>query len=197
MEFKSEEQRALFESIQHDLPNFPGQMIYDWLLPFAEDLEWPPGPSMHELNPRTRWAGILRQPIVRWQGVKWSLIEIEPTKLEYSSESLQGIKDMLDGHFGGAPTFLTIMLGDGSKERLLRQVGVLMHYGKFHEPPILLKDRGKHVIVDGSHRMSALSFILTNPGIVEQLKKPETLYTPLALKHQFWVGEPDVDGMWT
>ena len=197
MEFKSDQQKQLFESIQSDLPNFPESIIYNWLLPFAEDLEGPPGPTMYEFKPRTRWAGILRQPIVRWQGVRWSLIEIEPTKIEFSEESWQGMKDMLDGHFGKTPTFLTNMLGEGSKERLLRQLGILMHYGKFHEPPVLLKDRGKCVIVDGTHRMSALSFLLTNPGIVEQLKKPETLYTPLVLEHQFWVGEPDVDGMWT
>ena len=57
--------------IIEDLPNFPVDVIEQFLLPYAEDFGWPPG--KRERDPNNNWKYILRKnDLTYWQKVKWN-----------------------------------------------------------------------------------------------------------------------------
>ena len=48
---------TMFEQIKEDLPNFPDEVIVDWLLPFAMTDGWPP-------RRMSRWENLLPHDLV-------------------------------------------------------------------------------------------------------------------------------------
>ncbi|WP_422422356.1 hypothetical protein [Pseudomonas sp. GZD-222] len=196
MEFESQEQQDLFGAIQQALPNFPPDIVYHWLLPFAQDIGWPPGPNDLKFHKETRWSGILRWPIQFWQAVQWELVKADTQTLKFSRESLNGFQDMVSGHAYGRQTLLTIFLGENSKKRFFTQVFSLFSNGTFEQPPVLLKKGEWLDVVDGTHRMSAMVLVMSDPRWrrIHEAKYPSA---PLSNAHNFWIGTPPVDALWT
>ncbi|ESX54720.1 hypothetical protein X760_27750 [Mesorhizobium sp. LSHC422A00] len=62
------------QAIKDSLPEWPDDVIEQWLLPFAKDLGWPPPVPLGE----HRWHYILaKKPLSWWQGLKWELRDID------------------------------------------------------------------------------------------------------------------------
>lgn len=148
-----------FDLIKRDLPNFPDDVIRDWLLPYAEEIGWPPTHS--------RWRGILSQrPLPFWTSVTWSQQDLDLSTLPYSEpalEALNGLKDAVtsdqENEFArGIPNF---------KVRIKSALQYILEYGNFPRPISILRQNDEHDVVDGNHRMVGwyLSRIF-----VEQLK---------------------------
>ena len=81
----------MFDTIKKDLPNFPNEVIRDWLEPLAkgQGLGWPP-------PEQSRWTKIfLNEPLDFWQNTIWNKEKINPKDLpltEFSTEIISNIK---------------------------------------------------------------------------------------------------------
>ncbi|MCK5085019.1 MAG: hypothetical protein KAQ64_05190, partial [Candidatus Pacebacteria bacterium] len=71
---------TLFEDIKKDLPNFPDEVVWEWLLPCANNYGWPPK--------RKKWEGILLFKAVKfWQVKKWEKQNIDLNRDIFSQET--------------------------------------------------------------------------------------------------------------
>lgn len=188
--FATEAQEQMFNDIRTELPNFPHSLIYHWLLPFAEDIGWPPVFNGDPMAKIARWQSILKKPLSYWSAVVWSLECLNPNQLTFAEKELRGFQDMILGHAYGRQTLLTIFLGESSKRRFFRQVSDLLTMGVFTEPPVII-DNGTHIdLVDGSHRMAALVFVMNDSRVRAAHELRGWPSEPLSETHYFWVGYP-------
>lgn len=120
--FVSPVQERTFNDIRAALPNFPASLIYHWLLPFAEDIGWPPRFDGDPAVENARWRKILQRPLFFWRTVTWRLEHLRPNQLSFTREALRDFHDMVKGHACGQPTLLTVLMGEGSRRRFFQQV---------------------------------------------------------------------------
>ena len=72
---------TVFQKIKTDLPNFPEEVIKDWIEPFAKKYGWPPSGA--------DWQGVLfGKSFEFWKTVTWEKKNLDLTKLTYSSDTL-------------------------------------------------------------------------------------------------------------
>lgn len=188
--FATEAQEQMFNDIRKELPNFPESLIYHWLLPLAEDIGWPPVFNADPTMKIARWQSILKKPLRYWCAVVWKLEYLRPDQLTFTEKELRDLHEMILGHAYCQQTLLTIFLGDSSKGRFFRQVGDLLKLGGFTEPPVIVKTGAQIHLVDGSHRMAALIFVM-NDSIIRDAHELHGLpYESLSETHAFWVGYP-------
>lgn len=194
--FATTEQQRLFEIICVDLPNFPLALVYHWLLPFAEELGWPPDYSSHDTE-HLRWRRILKRPIISWARVQWKLESLDVLAIPFPDSALLGFQDMTLGHAFGQQNLQTLFLGESSKTRFWRQVINILNTGSFLEPPAIVWVEGKAVPVDGNHRLAALYFVMNAPQARSTHERHGHRSQPLAERHQFWVGDAPAGDMWS
>lgn len=188
--FASSKQQELFKKIQADFPNFPANLIYHWLLPFADadELGWPPDFDSDEAKDY-RWKNILKYQLCDWRTVSWELQELDPVTLQFSESSLKGFHDLLL-HGMGKPTMLGLFLGESSVKRFWQQVYAILSIGSYYEPPALLRLNDKLECVDGNHRMAAMSLVLSAPEVRFAHERNGWESVPLSKTHRFWIGTP-------
>nr|WP_247722809.1 hypothetical protein [Pseudomonas chengduensis] len=196
--FASDEQRALVDRMQADLPNFPPRLIYHWLLPFADvdKLPWPPDLTRQDCG-HDRWKGILRRPLCEWRQVRWSFEMLDANQLPFADSSLNGFHELVAGHAYGIKTRMVIFLGESSPRRFWQQVYDIAATGSYLEPPAVIWAGDKLVCLDGNHRLSALSLMLSDPNVRRAHERKWGASCPLDEKHAFWVGKVAVDEKWT
>src|SRR5450830_780218 len=90
--FASPAQEQIFNDIRFVLPNFPEQLIYHWLLPFAEDIGWPPDLDASPMAKIARWRGILQRPLSFWRAVTWSLELLFLDDLASTEKAMRGFR---------------------------------------------------------------------------------------------------------
>jgi hypothetical protein len=188
--FATEAQEQMFNDIRRELPNFPESLIYHWLLPFAEDIGWPPVFNADPTMKIARWQSILKKPLHYWCTVVWKLEYLRPDQLTFTEKELRDLHDMILGHAYGQQTLLTIFLGESSKGRFFRQVGDLLKLGGFTEPPVIVNTGAQIHLVDGSHRMAALIFVMNDSRVRDAHELRGLPYESLSETHAFWVGYP-------
>ncbi len=74
--------QELKTQIIKDLPNFPEDVVEQFLLPFAEKLGWPPGGCQND--PSNRWKYLLlSNDLDYWRQLKWNkkTLKLTPHKL--------------------------------------------------------------------------------------------------------------------
>jgi hypothetical protein len=136
----------MIEKIKIDLPNFPDEVIRDWLAPYAERIGWLP----EEKN----WNGILfDRPLTFWQQIVWSKKKIDLNKVKYSVVSEKLFAEMKNAHLNKVEN--CYYRNVGSKDRYVKSLKYLMSTGKFPRPICLLKEEEFYSVVDGNHRMVA------------------------------------------
>lgn len=138
----------MFDTIKKDLPNFPDEVIRDWLEPFAKGLGWPPTKNVG-------WVEILIEPLHFWQNTAWNKEKINPKDLpltEFSTEIIKNIREFYD--LGIWNLAMHIMGRDG-QQKYINSIKYIIEHGIFRNPIILLKRKGGYDIVDGNHRFLA------------------------------------------
>ena len=61
--------------LQADLPNFPTELLSEWLLPYANTEGWPPAPRAGD-DPQGRCRYLIRKKSLDyWKTVAWRSIE--------------------------------------------------------------------------------------------------------------------------
>lgn len=187
--FDTQAQRELFNRICADLNSFPPELVYHWLLPFADadELGWPPPEGDSDEARESRWRRILKYGVGSWRRVTWELQELDANTIPFTDEGLRGFRD-LALHGQGVPTLLGAFMGESSKRRFWEQVMIILGSGSFAQPPALLWVGDKLECVDGNHRLAALCLILSAPAVRDAFERKTGSSVPLASAHQFWVG---------
>lgn len=139
----------MFYAIKKDFPNFPEEVISQWLEPFAIDLGWPP---RHQ-----RWKNIFGSPILFWKTVKWKRKEIRFEAIELTRSSRSAIDGMYQGfYFNIENDYKRSMFSDDvGKRRYGRIIEYLLKQGKLPRPLVLLEKESQYEIVDGNRRYLA------------------------------------------
>lgn len=149
---------ATLADIKAVLPNWPNEVINEWLLYFANDIGWPPAEPLG----KDRWGGILGgRPLSWWADVTW--------KQEQTDCSFAKLSKASQGRVQSIITDVTNKTADEvTTRRHNHALKYLMDNGVFpnHVLAMCASD-GLH-FVDGHHRMAAFSGLQRMPDAVLQ-----------------------------
>ena len=183
-------------AIKSALPNFPDEVIREWMLPYTRICGWPPCERPCAADRRKslqcgRWKGIFAgEDLGFWSGVAWNNIELDLDARQLCPFSLKNIVSIISIGTGIKPpaagslySELFLESSPETKERFLNSAKYLGKHGTFPAPPTLLRKPDALSIVDGNHRIAAyiyLRAISQGAGAqVKQLNGPQ----------KYWVGE--------
>lgn len=155
------------------LPNFPDEVLADWLLPYAKSEGWPPAPSESE-KPLKRWRYLLRnQPLSYWRSLRWEKVERHVSISELNRESQEIMVHMVLGALKDQINLYSSSIPD-LKERFSRIVAYIKEHGVLPRPPALIREPTGLGILDGNHRMAAYlycyGYFTIDPGTELMLK---------------------------
>ncbi|VXB07034.1 conserved hypothetical protein [Luteimonas sp. 9C] len=159
------------------LPNFPDEILEDWLLPYAISEGWPP--FGEDGAPRgSRWPYLLeKKPQDYWTSTNWSLHHGHIALDELDPRTQESIAQMILAAAKGEENLYSASIPD-LKERFDRILSHLTSKGTLPGAPTLLKHDDGYRVVDGNHRIAAYSFywhLAKARGLVVQPQR-------------FWVG---------
>jgi len=131
---------------------------------------WPPvGPA---------WLGALRyKPFGLWQQLEWEKRMVGLDLDRFTSGARHIIHGLIQANFMGRHNVYSRTLGD-SKERMAKILEYVRTRRSLPGALILLEDSGSYEIVDGSHRLAVLFFVLAD-GQTKDL---------LETDHEAWCG---------
>lgn len=143
-----------FEIIKKDLPNFPDEVIRDWVEPYYEKHGWPP---------KDTWNGVLfNENFEFWKEVEWKKESLDLTGIKYSNEWLKVFNDLYNAYTQKNinDTFFGRELGEKGKTRWLSALLYILETGFFPKPICLLFKNNEFSVVDGNHRFLAWRTLL-------------------------------------
>jgi hypothetical protein len=137
-----------------DLPEWPRDVIDQWLLPYAESEGWPPA-LLHSTIPENRWRFLLGgRSVQHFQRLRWHLRQEVVTAIEFCPSAQGVVGQMPAGAFLGATNAYTTGLPRlrVGIEAALSQLAA----GQLLRRPILEQHSGGLAVLDGYHRLCAL-----------------------------------------
>ena len=135
-------------AIKRDLPNFPDQVIEQWLDPLAETDGWPP------IAPR--WKHLLGETALDyWRGFSWHLREVAFESIGLALEAESRIAGLIGAYLHGAQNAYALALGAEGKKRFEFQFDYLTRHSQLILPPVLVESASGFQIMDGYHRIAA------------------------------------------
>lgn len=143
----------MIEELKKTLPNFPEEVLEEWLLPYAKTEGWPPfGRAGLPVGPR--WPYLLgKKPLPYWLGLQWSehLMHVEPERL--TPQCTDSIAQMMLAAFMGEMNMYSQQIPD-----MLPRIERILSYVKSNQalpkPPALIATDAGFKVVDGNHRMA-------------------------------------------
>jgi len=137
----------MIEKIKKDLPNFPAEIIKDWLLFYANDIGWPPD---HE-----RWQGILFCKTLQfWQSVSWNKQDLNLSEVLFSRKTNEIFEGLKEAYVYNKENFFSKNNPSGER-RYLNAFKYIIQEGQFPKPICILRENDQYSIVDGNHRYTA------------------------------------------
>jgi hypothetical protein len=144
----------MIETLKRDLPNFPPEVLSEWLEPYAKSEGWPPAHNYEQL-PHGRWAYLLcLQPLNYWRALQWRKVELHVSIHDLSKSDQEKVVAMVLAAVAGQSNIYSISIPN-LKERFFSVVAYLAEHGSLPKPPVIIKDAQGLNIVDGHHRMAA------------------------------------------
>ena len=155
---------SYYPKIAADLPNFPEELIQDWIMRHGPN-EWPPTFDKWE-EPQGEWRRVLVYgPLDWWRQVQWvrEAIPLDSKRPEgwlnvSEADALRYAYEKRMDHPDGFP--------EGESERVKYHVGFILEHGRMNGAPILFRARGRLEPLDGLHRLAAL-FHLQATGAIK------------------------------
>ena len=176
----------IIEQVSEDLPNFPDDVIDQWIGYYAESEGWPP-PSPLE----GRWKGLLaNKDLEYWTSLKWSKEIIYPPSLVLTTQCNRRIQEMISFHAAGVPCAYSEFMGEEAGPRIARLLQYLREIGNLPCAPILVEKDGEHEIIDGNHRVVA--YLLWEQWKDKEIFQKEPVPVTLSREIEFWIGRESV-----
>jgi hypothetical protein len=133
--------------IKKDLPDWPDEIIDDWLLYFANEPDggWPPPEPLGD----HRWAGILGdRPLSWWKAVTWEK-ESVACSLDCLAPKTQAIASQMIAETGSGKA------DPETKRRYQQALQPILDTGAFFKPLVAMKFTEGLLVLDGTHRIGA------------------------------------------
>ena len=140
-----------------DLPNFPEDVVEQFLLPFAEEYGWPPG--KRENDPSNQWKSILRlNDLKYWRQVKWNkkTLKLSPDKL--IPKDIEMVEDLMRANVQGQINMYSITM-PSSKKRFDCICTYLKDEGVYPRTVAIEQMGDRFRIIDGCHRLAAYFYL--------------------------------------
>lgn len=173
-------------ALKETLPNFPAEVLEEWLLPYALSEGWPPAPSGSAAL-SGRWRYLLKnQPLDYWRSMEWSMVERHVSIHDLDSEFQKIMVQMVLGAIQGQFNLYSSQIKDLTP-RFNRIKEHFSQFGTHPKPPALLAEPHGLTIADGNHRMAAYlycyGYFNLDLDASLQLKTKEI--------QSYWVGKPN------
>ena len=166
-----------------DLPNFPVDVVEQFLLPYAEDFGWPPGKREDDLN--NNWKYILRKnDLIYWREVKWNKKTLKLSPHNLLPKDIEIVVNLMQANVQGKTTLFSLAMPK-SKERFDRICSYLKREGMFPKTVAIEQIGDRFRIVDGSHRLSAYFYLR---GWFK-IKDEKVLCLNVKEEQDYWVAE--------
>ncbi|MBU1181670.1 MAG: ParB N-terminal domain-containing protein [Proteobacteria bacterium] len=135
--------------IKDTLPNFPDEVIRDWLLQYAKAYGWPPELDVDGV-PSNGWKLLLdSRPLSFFQMLDWKKECKHIPINEIAIKSQEALCMIFDSVISKRQNILN------SKRRFENIVSNIKSNGLIPKVPALLFDNNKYFILDGNHRLAA------------------------------------------
>jgi hypothetical protein len=163
--------------IKKDLPEWPDDVIEQWLLYFANepDCGWP---SPEPLGDH-RWAGLLGgKPLSWWKQVTWKKVTTRCGLDDLASKAKADVSDIVTKFNAG-------QADAGTKKRVARTWIYIRDNGTFPRLLVTMQRADGMSLIDGSHRMAAFVLFqsLSDAALAKiNVKRP-------SVNQAVWLGE--------
>ena len=166
------------------LPNFPNEVLEEWLLPYAMSEGWPPAHSAHA-SPFGRWRYLLsNRPLDYWCSISWKKCERHVSIRDLDPKYQDIMVQMIFAAVQGQSNLYSELIPDLTP-RFNRIKDYFAEHGIFPKPPTLLLGPGGLAIADGNHRMAVYlycyGYLKLELDIKLQLRTNEL--------QSYWIGE--------
>lgn len=142
------------DKCKKDLPNFPEEIITDWLATYVQSEGWPPCES-NNIVPNNRWKYLLgNRPVNYWQNIQWTKQKLQIDEIKFTPESESTIAYLIEAYIEGKENFYSLELGENGKQRFRSLLMYMAQNRCFPVPPVLVSNRGIMEVVDGNHRIT-------------------------------------------
>ena len=174
-------------AIQSLLPNFPDDIIDQWLLPYATERGWPPQEVHGVLCGDWRYLLGTSTNLAYWKNIFWRSESLDLQINDLDDSSKDSVLQIISSAIYGIDTMMSRSICD-LKERFDRIVSYFAKHGVFPAPPVLTRCNGKYKLMDGNHRIAA--FFYCSGYIKRSPDRDVVLKTQI---HQsYWIGiEPN------
>jgi hypothetical protein len=168
---------VVLADLKATLPNFPDEVLEDWLLPYAKTEGWPPfgplgAPQGH------RWPYLLgKKSLPYWLSLKWSPHETDIAVEALEPKSQESICQMILAAAKDEENLYSASIPD-LKERFVSVLTHLNSTSRLPGAPTLLSTDGGYRVLDGNHRMAAYLFAQMLAADAGQPLMPQ----------RFWIG---------
>lgn len=142
------------EDLKAWLPNFPDEILGDWLMPYAKSEGWPPADHV-DSAPAGRWRYLLGlRTIAELREISWQEehrhISIHELRPDYRDISVE----MTLAAVAKQTNLYSVSIPDLS-ERFNSILAHLRKHGSLPAPPVLLSGHDGLQVLDGNHRLAA------------------------------------------
>jgi hypothetical protein len=164
--------------IKSDLPDWPDDVIEQWLHYFANepDCGWPPPEPLGN----HRWRGLLGgKPLSWWKQVSWKRQKIKCDVPSLTVKARSDVGEIVAQMNAGTAN-------DSTKKRVARSFLYIKDNGEFPHPLITIRKSDGVSLIDGTHRMAAFELVqaLTDAQFVAgNLKRPSREQAVWAATH--------------
>ena len=144
--------------IEKDLPNFPLDIIDQWIVYHAEDRVWPPAATDGEM-PNSDWILLLKEkPLSYWKSIEWKEEKFKIEKNDFDLLDASMIVNIINAYTKGEFNNYSLdpgFYGFQERPRFDTILDYLIENGELPRKPIVLKQENHLEVVDGFHRLAA------------------------------------------
>jgi len=173
---------TIIEQVSEDLPNFPKDVIEQWIGFYAQSEGWPPSDP-----PDGRWSSLLgSRGLSYWQNLSWELETFSPNEIQLTPDSEDLISQIKAVFTLGTQNNYSRFMGQEAKDRFHSIIWYLRNEGTLPCAPVVLKHVEGYEILDGNHRVAA--YQIWQNWKDQPTFQEEPLPVPIIEDVEFWVG---------
>ena len=174
-------------AIRAVFPDFPDEIICQWILPYAILKGWPPQEEHGALRGEWRYLLGTSTNLAYWKNMIWSYESLDLLVNDLDNSSKDSALQIISSAVFGKETMMSRCISD-LKERFDRIVKYISEHGVFPVAPVLVRYNGKYKLMDGNHRIAA--YFYCSGYITQSPAREIVLKTQLHQSH--WIGiEPN------